>query len=191
LFGAQDVSYKDGEESTGETSVEMLKSAKVKYAIIGHSERRALGETGEIISQKVLQVLSAGITPIICVGEEERDLDGDYLSFIEKEIHEALQDVPKNKLSKIVIAYEPVWSIGKGHEALRGYELHQMTIFIKKILAKIYDKKAAMSTPIIYGGSVDEENASDIIQEGEVSGLLIGRASLNPHVFANIVKSLD
>lgn len=190
LFGAQDVSYTQGTESTGEISAEMLKNLGVKYVIIGHAERRELGETDETVSMKIKRVMDLGLTPIVCIGEPERDADGEYLRFLEEEIRGSLSGIQKNKVNKIVIAYEPVWTIGKGSAAMSGNDLHQMTIFIKKILNQIYDKKVAMQIPILYGGSVDDENVSEIINGGQVDGLLIGRASLNPHVFADILKAI-
>jgi triosephosphate isomerase len=193
VFGAQDVSVKESKEteSTGEISVEMLKNAGAKYVLIGHSEQRAISDTNETVSMKLQRALSAGMTPVLCIGETDRDMSGNYLRFIEQQIHESLSEVPKAKLKNILIAYEPVWAIGKGHNAMSGYELHQMTIFIKKTLSKIYDKKTAMAAKILYGGSVDEENCDEILTEGEVNGLLVGRASLNSHVFVDLLKKVD
>jgi triosephosphate isomerase len=191
-FGAQNASIHSNKisESTGEISAEMLKDVGVKYILIGHSERRELGETNEIISKKIEQVLGARLTPVLCVGEKERDYTGDYLRFIEEQLYESLAEVPKSKIKNILIAYEPVWAIGQGHNAMSGHELHQMTIFIKKVLSKIYDKKTAMSVKILYGGSVDEENAKQILEEGEVNGLLVGRASLDYYAFGDLLARL-
>lgn len=190
VFGAQDVSWNKNTESTGETSIEMLKNSNVKYVIVGHAERRAAGETDETASLKIERILNESITPVLCIGEVERDVEGKYFRFLERELHESLSRVSKKDISKIVIAYEPVWAIGKGKTAMTGHELHQMNIFIKKILASIYDKKTAMQVPILYGGSVDVDNCKEILDEGEVDGLLVGHASLNPHVFADILKKI-
>lgn len=188
-FGFQDVHYKNDEKSTGEISIEMAKNSKVEYVILGHSERRALGETDETISVKMKEVIKAGLTPILCVGEKERDESGHYLRFVEQQIFNSLQKVAKKDFSKIVIAYEPIWAIGKGKKSMNSYELHQMTIFIKKILNSICNKKVAMEIPILYGGSVDADNSLELVKQGEVDGLLVGRSSLNPHVFGDILKS--
>lgn len=191
VFGAQDVSLATESESTGEVSAEILKNLGVKYAIVGHSERRAIGETSEIVSQKIRIALQSGITPILCVGETERDINGKYLRFIQEQLHNSLSGIDEKQITKIIIAYEPVWAIGHGHNAISGNDLHQMNIFIKKILTEIYDRKIAMKVPVLYGGSVDSENVLDILKNGEVSGLLIGRASLNPHVFGDVLKVIE
>jgi triosephosphate isomerase len=125
---------------------------------------------------------------ILCIGEETRDINGDYLRFIEKQLLESLDGFNKKYISNLYIAYEPVWAIGRGHGAVESHDLHQMNLFIKKVLVGIFDRKIGLSVPIIYGGSVDEENAKQLIDSGEVEGLLIGRASLNPSVFVNILK---
>lgn len=191
LFGAQDISVRNENESTGEISASILANFGVKFAIIGHSERRSIGETDVMVSLKIKNAIDFGITPILCVGENDRDIDGKYLRFIENQLRQSLVGIEKKEISKIVIAYEPVWAIGKGHQSMSGYELHQMNLFIKKVLADIYDRKIAMKIPIIYGGSVDRENVSEIIETGEVDGLLIGRASLNPYVFIDILEDVE
>jgi triosephosphate isomerase (TIM) len=191
IFGAQNVSSKQETESTGEIGTEILKSIGVSFVIVGHSERRALGETNEIVSMKVKAAVDSGLIPILCVGEIERDLSGKYLRIIEEQIHLSLSKISKNDIKKIIIAYEPVWSIGAGHKAVIPNEVHQMTLFIKKILTRIFNRKDAMNVPILYGGSVDSENCMEIVDFGEVDGLLIGRASLNQFVFLDILKELN
>ena len=189
-FGLQDIHFMSDDNSTGEISTEMAKNSKVEYVIIGHSERRENGETNEIVSSKIKKVIEAGLIPIVCIGEVERDEHGSYLRFIEKQIFESLYGISKIKLAKIVIVYEPVWTIGKGKKSMDSHEIHQMTIFIKKILINLVGKKMAMEIPILYGGSVDSDNCSEIVEMGEVDGLLVGRSSLNPHIFGDILKVL-
>ena len=190
-FGLQDIHFDSDEKSTGEISTEMAKNSKVEYVILGHSERRENGETNEIVSGKIKKTIESGLVPIICIGEVERDEHGSYLRFIEKQIFESLDGISKAKLEKIVIVYEPVWTIGKGKKSMDAHEIHQMTIFIKKILINLVGKNVAMNIPILYGGSVDADNCVDIIEMGEVDGLLVGRSSLNPHVFGDILKNLE
>ncbi|MFW5887535.1 MAG: triose-phosphate isomerase [Bacteriovoracia bacterium] len=190
-FGFQNVHFDDDEKSTGEISAEMAKNSKAEYVLVGHSERRQIGETNEIVSKKIKKCLDKKITPILCVGENERNENGDYLKIIKEQIVESLSGIPKNKISEIVIAYEPVWAVGKGKNSMDSHELYQMTIFIKKILVSLYDKKIAMELPILYGGSVDADNALELIKQGQVDGLLVGRSSLNPHVFGDILKKLS
>lgn len=191
VFGAQDVSVKKETESTGEVGTEILKSLGIKFVIVGHSERRAIGETDEMIAAKIKRVVEDGMIPILCVGEKERDLSGKYLRFIESQIFNSLSQINKKDLKNIIIAYEPIWTIGSGHVAMSGNELHQMVIFIKKILTRIYNRRDAMNLPILYGGSVDASNAREIVGMGEVDGLLVGRASLNQFVFLDILKELN
>jgi len=190
-FGAQDVSDKKDGEQTGEISIEMLKNLKCQYVIVGHAERRALGEDNETVSLKTKAVIDSGLKAVVCVGENDRDHGGSYLRFIEEELHESLSKIKKDKTKNLVIAYEPIWAVGKGHDAISGHELHQISLFIRKVLVGIYGKKIGMNVPVIYGGSVDADNSEEIINTGEVDGLLVGRASLNPHVFADILKELE
>jgi len=189
-FGAQDVSVSNNPESTGEISAEMLRNLKAEYVIVGHSERRALGETNHVVAKKIRNAIDKGLKVILCVGEEHRDVNGDYLRFVEKQLFESLEGFNKKNIANLYVAYEPVWAIGKGHASVESNDLHQMNLFIKKVLVSIFDRKIGLSVPIIYGGSVDEENAKQLIEAGEVEGLLIGRASLNPYVFTKILKSL-
>lgn len=190
-FGFQDIHFESDEKSTGEISTEMAKNSKVEYVIVGHSERRQNGETNEIISKKIKKCLDNKLTPILCIGENERDDNGKYLRLIEEQLVESLSEIPKTRISEVVIAYEPIWAVGKGKNSMDVRELHQMNIFIKKILVSLYGKKIAMEVPILYGGSVDADNSIDLINYGEVNGLLVGRASLNPHIFGDILKSLS
>jgi len=101
-----------------------------------------------------------------------------------------MESIKKN-IKKLIIAYEPVWAIGKGNKAISSHELHQMIIFIKKNLVQIYGHDKGMKVPIIYGGSIDSENAREIIKEGEADGLLVGRNSLNPVEFAKIINEVS
>jgi triosephosphate isomerase len=189
-FGFQDIHFESDEKSTGEISTEMAKNSKVEYVILGHSERRENGETSEMVAEKIQKTIKAGLTPIVCVGEVERDEQGSYLRFIERQVFESVYGISKANLSKIVFVYEPVWAIGKGKSSMSSHEIHQMNIFIKKILVNLVGKKIAMNIPILYGGSVDADNAKEIVEMGEVDGLLVGRSSLNPHVFGDILNNL-
>lgn len=190
-FGFQDIHFKSDDQSTGEISTEMAQNSKVEYVIIGHSERRQNGETNKTVSLKMKKVIDANLTAILCIGEEERDNQGNYLRFIEEQLVESLSTITNKKVSKLVIAYEPIWAIGKGKTSMDPSDLHRINIFIKKILVSIYSKKIAMNIPILYGGSVDADNAKEIIKEGHVDGLLVGRSSLNPHLFADIIKEVE
>ncbi len=190
VFGSQNISITNKKPCTGEVSVAELKNLDVEYVIIGHSERRSLGESNEIISKKIAVSIDNKLTPILCVGEIVRDKYGEYLKDVERQLIEGLSEINKKDLNKVIVAYEPVFAIGKGHKSLTTYEIHQMVIFIKKILVSRFNKKVAMEVPIIYGGSVDEENSSDILSESEVQGILIGRAGTNPYSLKEIIRQI-
>lgn len=187
-LGAQNVFEEVSGPYTGEVSPKMLSSLGVRYVILGHSERRALGETNKTINKKVLATLRANLLPIICIGESSRDGNGFYLAFIKHQIIECLESVPKNQFKNIIIAYEPIWAIGEKalHEATKE-EFVEIQIFIKKVVADLYDIKTATATTIIYGGSVHPENAKEFVEVG-ADGLLVGRDSLAPKKFAEIIK---
>jgi triosephosphate isomerase len=189
--GAQTVSsYLDGKH-TGEVSVKMLKESGASFCIVGHSERRALGETDAMVRAQLDAAVGAGLTVVLCIGEAERQADGQHFSVIEKQLSSALEKLPLWAVGKIIIAYEPVWAIGKGPEdAMKPADLQEMDIFIKKTLAELLDRRSALRIPILYGGSVDATNALTLITEGGVSGFLVGRASAQIESFLEILKAV-
>lgn len=191
-IGAQNVSIKTEGSWTGEVSVSMLKSFSLTHVILGHSERRSQGEENEEINEKLINVLKAKLSPILCIGEKERDRDGNYLSFIEDQIKKCFLNVPKSDVKKVIIAYEPVWAIGKDskREATKE-EFIETKIFIKKIISDLYDLKTAHDVKIIYGGSVNKDNANLFVKEGQADGLLVGRDSLNYKNFEQIIRSIN
>lgn len=192
VFGAQDVSFEQKGSYTGEVSAPMLKDFGVKYVIVGHSERRALGENNELVHKKVLSVLGQHMTAVLCIGERERDRDATYFTFLKAQIVTALRSVEPTQLKKLVIAYEPVWAIGKSaKDAMKPHDIHQMVVFIRKVLTELYEKKVALSVPILYGGSVESGNAETLITEGEVAGFLVGHASLEPQEFNDILSIVE
>ena len=188
ILGAQDVFWETEGSFTGEVSLDMLKSLGVSHIIIGHSERRALGDTDEIVNNKLKTVLKYGITPILCIGEKDRDESGVYMQIVSNQLNEAFKNIPKLSLQNIVIAYEPVWAIGKNatREATQAETL-EMSIFIKRYLSDFFGKNS-IEIPILYGGSVNTKNAEVFLREGGVGGLLIGRDSLDPKKFIEILK---
>ena len=190
-FGAQDVFWDEKKTSyTGEISATMLKNLGVKYVIIGHSERREhLGEDNLIINKKVKYALSAGLKVVFCVGEKERDDDGQYLNFIKTEMLEGLFSVPAKLANNLIVAYEPIWAIGKsGKNADSPEKVFEISIYIKRILADIFGRPRGDQIPILYGGSVDIENTEGFLSEGRISGLLIGHKSLETESFKEILK---
>ncbi len=191
--GSQDVSiFEEGLSKTGEVSAKMVESAGASYAIIGHSERRQLGDTGQSIALKVGQALKTGMHIVLCVGEKDRDGDGGYLEVIKAQLKEALVHVGRSEFHKIIIAYEPVWAIGrKDNVALTSYDLHQMVVYIKKFLKETWGDTISSMTRVLYGGSVTPSNAEDIMWNGEVDGLLIGRASWEADSFGGIFEAIS
>lgn len=191
-FAAQDVSAETGGAHTGEVPAQAFSAAGASYAIIGHSERRAVGDTDAVVAEKLSHALAHGLTPILCVGERERDGEGHYLSSIREQISSALSAlVPKDR-AKVVIAYEPLWAIGKTAEAtIGGEDLAEMSLYIRKVLAELLPGKSAKRSLVLYGGSVEPANIRDLAAESDVDGFLIGHASVDPVTFKALVKALE
>ena len=172
-IGAQDVSAHDHGAFTGEISATMLHDAGAKYVIVGHSERRMYhGETNEIVRQKAQMALSAGLTPIICVGEtmDERNA-GKTLEIIESGVRESVPDTGGD----VIVAYEPRWAIGAGITPT-----DDEIATAHKLIAETLDKMGRGGTPILYGASVKGNNAAQIMSIPHVDGVLVGGASLKP-----------
>ncbi len=189
-LASQDIFIKKG-TITGAIGLDILKSFGVRLSIIGHSERRALGETNEIVAEKIKVALKENIIPLLCVGESERDREGEYLEFIRHEIRLSLSGVKKkDSAKKLVIAYEPIWAIStKAKGVIEPDDLAQMVIFIRKVLTDLYGRETADKISILYGGSIDQNNVEAHIRTG-VNGFLVGRASLDSKKFVEIAKSL-
>jgi len=190
FLGAQNTFSEKSGSYTGEVSPSMIANTGGSFVILGHSERRALfNETDDIINKKILKALHAGLKVIICIGEKIRDTHGDYLEFIKNQIKYALANVEGRYMKSIVVAYEPVWAIGKKDtEAMTPRDLHEMSIYIRKVITDLYNPDLTQGVKVVYGGSVSSRNAADIMKQGEVDGLLIGRASLSSFDFNEILK---
>ena len=187
-LGAQDVHWEKTGAHTGEVSLPMLESLGITYVIVGHSERRAAGETNEKINKKLKSTIKTGMTAVLCVGEKKRDSGARYLNLVEKQIREACSGISKMKLNQLVVAYEPIWAIGTGNNATPE-DAHEMKLFVKKILSDIYGRNQALGVRILYGGSVNPKNAEELISEGMVDGFLVGGASLQADDFTEIIKA--
>lgn len=188
-LGSQDVFYEKEGSYTGEISINMLKNFGANFVIVGHSERRMIGDTNDIVNKKILVTLKSKINPIFCVGENSRDANGFYLSFIKQQIEEGLKGVIKSQIKNIIIAYEPVWAIGiNAKREATPSEFLEIKIFIKKVISDMYDIKTANEPRIIYGGSVNPTNALSFMKEGGALGLLVGRDSLNGKKFSEIIN---
>jgi triosephosphate isomerase len=187
-LGAQTMHQAPCGAHTGEVSAGMLAAFGVEYVILGHSERRMLGETDEMVNQKVTTALKAKLIPIICIGERKRDTQGNFYTHIETQVSHALSGVPKTRLKDIVIAYEPIWAIGTGLTA-SAEDVREMQLFINKIITKIFDRSSATHVRIIYGGSVTAETAAELYRGGGVQGFLVGGASLKSTEFTKIIAA--
>jgi triosephosphate isomerase len=191
-FGAQDVFWEPSGSFTGEVSVEQLLSIGSEYVIVGHSERRELGESNDSIARKLSAAISAELTTILCVGEHERDTEGNYLGFVRTQIESAIQGAPQRYWGNIVIAYEPLWAIGRqADDAVTSHDLHTMALYIRKVLRELVGDKVALDIPILYGGSVEPTNAEELLREGAVDGFLIGHASLVATQFIDILQTAE
>ena len=187
-LGAQNAFWGEVGAYTGEISTEMLYGIGVKYVIVGHSERRIMGENNGEVNRKIKASIGAGLRPVLCVGENLRDENHEYLNFVKTQIDECLNGVSRDSVAKVIIAYEPVWAIGKGASPATPEEFREMNIFIKKILSDKFGVAEVSKVKIIYGGSVDDKNALDFIKDGQADGFLPGRASLDVEKFSKIVK---
>ena len=190
-LGAQNCFYEEKGAFTGEISPEMLANLGVKYVILGHSERRARGETSVDVNKKIKAALVAGLKPVVCVGEISRDENHEYFNLVKMQLEESLDGISKHSIEKVIIAYEPVWALSSTlpRKDATSMDAREMNIFIRKVLS---DKFGSQVSPrVIYGGSANEKDAEEFLTNGGVDGLLPGKASLDPKRFAEIVKIAD
>jgi triosephosphate isomerase len=188
-LGAQDAHFEERGACTGEISPALLAPYKVTHVIVGHSERRALGETDEQINKKIQTLLKRKMTPIVCIGESLRDEQGKFFNHIETQIRQLTTGLTPAQLAKIVIAYEPIWAIGTGATAT-AEDVKEMQLFIVSILTKLYERKVAHKIKLLYGGSVKASNASEIFAQGGMQGFLVGGASLSAEEFGQIAQAM-
>ncbi len=189
-YGIQNIGKEKSGAFTGEISASMAKSMGASYAIVGHSERRAAGETNEDTSKKVALLIEQKISPILCIGEKAVDEHAGHLAFVKEQLSIGLSKVTTANIGQVIIAYEPVYAIG-AKDPVTSHEIHQRNIFIKKVLTGMYGKAKAFEIPILYGGSVNAENAYELVKGGDVDGLLVGRDSLKAENFIQIAKKMD
>ena len=175
---------------TGEIAADMLAQMGVKYVILGHSERRTyFGDTDATVAKRVRGALDAGLTAILCVGEylEQRE-QGITAEVVSMQTKIALEGVSKEELSRVIIAYEPVWAIGTGKVATCD-QANEVCALIREVITGLYDQDAANAVTIQYGGSMNAANAADLLAMSDVDGGLIGGASLKAEDFATIVAA--
>jgi triosephosphate isomerase len=187
--GAQNMHFEESGAFTGEISPSMLKEIAVDYVIIGHSERRQyFNESDETVNKKVLKALEHHILPIMCCGEtlEQREA-GKTKDVVKIQVEKGLTGVDKAALADIVIAYEPIWAIGTGKTATSG-EANEVIVFIRGVVADMFGKEEATKIRIQYGGSVNPANVSEIMNQSDIDGALVGGASLKPDSYLALVN---
>jgi len=189
-LGAQNMSQHDSGAYTGEVSAAMLTACGCTHVILGHSERRQyFKETDEFINAKVKKALAAGLTPIVCVGEtlEEREKNLTD-AIITVQVKGVLRELAEAEVSRLIIAYEPVWAIGTGKTATPE-QANQAHKLIRKLVSQIFSWPIAEQLVILYGGSMNAENAAQLLSQPDVDGGLIGGASLKADAFMTIVQA--
>jgi triosephosphate isomerase len=189
--GAQDVYFETEGAFTGEISTSMLIDLGCRYVILGHSERRhVIGETDALINRKVAAALSAGLTPILCVGELLAEREADQTEqVVSDQLNGSLAGLTADQVQNVVIAYEPVWAIGTGRTATpeQAQDVHAQ---IRQWLTKRFSQSVADKIQILYGGSVKPDNASNLLSQPDIDGALIGGASLKADSFLSIAGAV-
>lgn len=191
FIAAQNCSNKQKGAYTGEVSVEMLESIGISFVVIGHSERREyFNETNQLLAEKVDICLAKNMTPVFCCGEpleiREASTQNEY---VEVQLRESLFHLDADAVSKVVIAYEPIWAIGTGKTA-SSEQAQEMHAHLRSVLAKQYGQNVADNISILYGGSVKGSNAEELFGQPDVDGGLVGGASLVASEFTAIIKAL-
>ena len=191
-LGAQDLYVEERGAYTGEVSGGMLRACGCTYVLVGHSERRALfHEDDALLHRKLGAAFAAGLSPVLCIGEtlDERRRGHTEVK-LTAQLSADLVGVPSERLSSLVIAYEPIWAIGTG-ETATPEQAQEAVAFTRERLAKVYDAGLASTVRILYGGSVTPENAAFLIEEPDVDGFLVGGASLAPESFVQIIGAVE
>ncbi len=190
-LGAQDMHWEPEGAYTGEVSAGMLLTCGCRYVILGHSERRTyFGETDATVNQRLKAAVAVGLAPIVCVGEALEERESDLTDqVVRKQITGAFEGVAGEAAQAVVVAYEPVWAIGTGLTATPA-QAEAVHAFIREVIGQLYSVDVADAIRIQYGGSVKPENAADLFTQPDIDGGLIGGASLQADVLADIVKAV-
>ena len=189
-LGAQNVHWEKEGAFTGEIAPAMLKEQGVRYAVVGHSERRQFfGETDTGVNRRAKAALANGLRPIVCVGETLKEREANRTEqVIKTQITGSLAGLSKNEMLETVVAYEPVWAIGTGKTATPA-QAQEVHAFIRKLLASLFDADTATRVRIQYGGSVKADNAKELLGQPDIDGALVGGASLKADAFAPIIRA--
>ena len=188
---AQNCSEHEKGAYTGEVSAKIIASLDVKYIIIGHSERRQFfNETNTVLLQKIQQAQKQNLISIFCCGEQLEDRNQNkQFEVVKKQLEESLFHLDQQLINEVIIAYEPVWAIGTGVTASNS-QAQEMHAFIRQLLREKYSKGIAEEISILYGGSVNAQNAHELFEENDIDGALVGGASLKESNFTSIIQSL-
>jgi triosephosphate isomerase len=191
LLGAQNVHYAENGEFTGEISSQMLKDVGVDLVEIGHSERRRFfNEDDYSVNAKVHAALNHGLIPLICLGERKIERDfGVAQDTVTYQLKVALHDVEIRESTQVLVAYEPVWAIGKGGSPASPEQAGAVHALLRRILQEKYDEPTAQRVRLLYGGSVTPDNAAELLATPEVDGLFVGRAGLDPKSFLSLIRT--
>ena len=183
-LSAQEISVHEEGSHTGEISAEQYAHSGAKYALVGHSECNA--SLGDIRIQTFLAV-KHNLTPIVFIGESQRDAHGAYLETVQEQILASLEELSLKQVGTVVFCYEPVWAIGQA-EPMDTYDIHTMMLFIRKVIAESYGPAMAKKIQVLYGGSVNSKNITGILAIDAVDGVAVGRASTDAMQFAELLK---
>ena len=184
--GVQNIHTEDKGAFTGETSAPMAREAGAEFALVGHSERRhVFGETDDQTARKCALAIANGLTPMLCVGETIRQREaGDTIDVVIGQLRAGLAQLDRNAVSSVAVAYEPVWAIGTGRTATPA-DASEVHAVIRRTLGDVAGRDGG-SIPVLYGGSVNRQNAASLLAAQDVDGLLVGGASLDPETWAAI-----
>lgn len=189
--GMQGIAAVEEGAHTGLCSAPQGMSVGASFTIIGHSEERARGSTDEMIAKQVQTACTLRLPFILCVGESIRDKDGKYVEVVTQQLKVALGSLAPRHIPFITIAYEPVWAVGKDALGVATpKECLETLIAIRRVLSDMFGAKKAQEIPLLYGGSVSKENAATFVRDGGAQGLLVGRESLKPKSFGDIITEV-
>lgn len=189
-IGAQNMNDATEGAFTGEVAARMLKDAGASFVILGHSERRHLfHEDNAFINRKIKRALESGLRPVLCIGETKEERDANKaIEVLHTQLKESLAGFSAEALSSLIVAYEPIWAIGVGHQAASPETAEEMHLACRQFLSELFGAKFAEALVIQYGGSVNTKNASALLRQQDIDGLLIGGASLSLESFVEIVN---
>lgn len=188
-FASQNAHFEAKGDFTGEVSLLQIKNAGADHVLVGHSERRAMGETNEDTQKKIAAALGAKVIPILCVGESERGSGGEHFSVVKEQVRVALFGLTQSSLCRVIVAYEPGWAIG-GETTITPQEMHTISIFISKTIVDMFGE-VGHRVKILYGASIGEQNAAAMMRDSTVKGLIVGHVSRIPERFEALLQSIN